>query len=339
MAKRVVILLLCMAFVLSVAVGCQSNQGVEEQEQQEQEQAIEEIKTLRLGAGVTGGTFFPMMTAAMVVINENIPGIMSTVIPGNSVANAKSIDNGTLDIAITYQSIAYEAVNGIAPAFEKEHGNIKAIGGLAWLPFAYYVNARSNIHSLGDLKGKSIMVGAAGSGTESNLARLLEAHGLSFEAIKSAGGKIHNVSYGEGVSLMRDRLIDMGVADGATPDPNIMQVESVFPVRVLNIDNDLLDRYIADNPGTYKALVPKGSYKGHDEDAWTLAWGPMLVVRADLSEDLVYQVTKAIFENPEEMGKGAAFLANISPTSAVEGVAIDFHPGAMKYFKEVGVLQ
>lgn len=296
-----------------------------------------EIIPLKIGAGSPGGTWFPMMTVTMVVINEHVPGVIASVVPGDAVSNVKNVDSNKLDLGLVYLSTAYEGRMGTYP-FEKEHLNIMAIGNYPAAPYQYTVRADSDIVSIKDLYNKNIAVGSRGGGQDVNFQRVLEMYELDYESIEKAGGRLHFLSYDETKSMMKDRLIDMGIFDAYPPDANIVEVEMTFPCRVLNIDSEILSNYLKKYPGILSYKVEKGVYKGQDEDANAIAWAPLLAVNENLPEDLVYNITKAIYEHTEELSKGFKRLELLSAEAAVEGVPIPFHPGARRYFEEKGVL-
>lgn len=294
---------------------------------------------IRIGAGATGGGWFPTMTATMVVVNDNVPEVISTVVPGGAIVNVTRINTGQLDIALTYTNTAYCAQQGLPP-FEEKHENYLAIGNYPKYPYAYYVPADSDIFSIKDLSNKRILAGTKGSGTEADVARMLAEYGITYDSIIKNGGQVQFIGFSEGVMLMKDRHVDMSIGDKLSPDPHIVEIEMTFPCRVLNIENEILDHFIEKYyPGYSKYFIPKGTYKGQKEDATTIAYGHTLIVRKDLPEDLVYKITKAIYENPDELAKGYKDLAEINPEMAVDGVPIAFHPGAEKYFREIGVIK
>ena len=297
-----------------------------------------DIIPLKIGAGSPGGSWFPMMTTTMVIINEYVPGVISSVVPGDAVSNVRNIDSNKLNLGLVYLSTAYDGMMGFPP-FDKEHTNIMAIGSYPAAPYQYTVPANSNIKSIKDLYNKNIAVGSRGGGQDLYFQRVLEMYGLSYDSIEKAGGSLHFISYDETKSMFKDRLIDMGIFDSYPPDANIVEVEMNFPCRVLNIDSDILDEVVRNNPGVPAFTVEKGVYKGQEEDAHTIAWAPLLAVNESLPEELVYEITKAIYEHIDELSTGFQILKRMSPESAVEAVPIPFHPGARRYFEEKGILK
>lgn len=297
-----------------------------------------DVIPLKIGAGSVGGSWFPMMTATMVVLNEEVPGIVATVVPGGAISNARNVNKKSFDIGLTYLSSAYEAMEGLPP-FKKKLTDLRAIGNYPSAPYQYTVPAGSDIKSIKDLHDKNVSAGKRGSGTELAFSRVLGMYGLSYDSIRKEGGTVHFVGYGETKMLFKDRHINMGIFDHRSPDPGIVEAEMAFPCRVLNLEPEILEAYLKKYPGHLTWKIPKGTYKGQKEEAVTLAWAPMLATHKDVPEDLIYNLTKAIYANPERLSKGFKALRLLSPEMAVAGVPIPFHPGAERYFKEKGVLR
>jgi TRAP transporter TAXI family solute receptor len=290
---------------------------------------------LKIGGGSIGGTWFPMMTATMVILNEDIPGLVATVVPGSSLKNARSTDAGELDIALTNVSTSNDAWNGNDP-FEKQYQNMRAIGRFLSNPKTWVVRADSGINSLKDLSGKTVNTMRSGSGTELEFKRALGEYGITFEDIEAAGGKIEHLVFSQATLAMKDGVIDFTIHDAWAPDPAVVEMETVFPVKILPIDRKMMDS-LHDKYAYGEAVIPGGTYKGTPDDTLVMTVSTVLIARHDLPEELAYQITKAVFENPERLSKGFAKLAQLSPETAASGVSIPFHPGAEKYYKEKGL--
>ncbi len=293
--------------------------------------------SLKIGGGSIGGTWFPMMTATMVILNEDIPGLVATVVPGSSLKNARSTSAGELDIALTNVATANDAWNGKAP-FEKKHQNMRALGRYLSNPKTWVVRADSGINSLKDLPGKIVNAMRSGSGTELEFKRALGEYGITFEDIQAAGGKIEHLIFSQATMAMKDGVIDFTIHDAWAPDPAVVEMEVSFPVKILPIDRDMMDS-LHEKYAYGEAVVAGGTYKGTPNDTLVMTVSTMIIARDDLPEELAYQITKAIFENPERLAKGFAKLGQLSPETASSGIPIPFHPGAEKYFKEKGLIK
>ncbi len=293
------------------------------------------ITPIKIGGGSVGGSWFPMMTATMVVLNENIPEIVSTVIPGGSLVNARKIGEGELDLGLIYTTTALEAWHGNDP-FEKEYTNIRAIGKYITSGYQYGVNADSDIYSIADLHDKRIAIGVKGSGTELSFKQLLALYDITYDSVRAAGGKIEFLGYAEGQMALKDRAVDVAIFDGLPPDPKIVEIEIAFPLRVISIEENILAQ-MADKYGYGQMTIPAGVYKGTPEGATFMTVSNMLSARVDLPEDLIYKVTYSIYENLERLGEVYAKLKLMDLATSAEGIPTPLHPRAEKYWKEKGL--
>ena len=200
------------------------------------------------------------------------------------------------------------------------------------------VNADSAIKSLEDFKGKNISVGAPGSGNEANARQIFGEIGL-FDGANYVGFTPHFLSYAEATSHFKDRLIDGFTFTTGAPNSGIQEIVTSQPLRFLEIKGKLRDDIIAKYPFFAPAVIEKGTYSGLDHDVETIAVQACLVARRDMSEDEAYAVTKAIFENLEALGNAHAKGKNLTLEHALDGMTLDIHPGALKYYKEVGLVK
>lgn len=291
---------------------------------------------LKIAASSLGGNWFPTMAATSFIINSHVPDVSSAVTTGGGVANVQNVEREKIDMGLSYTDVVAAGWNGEG-VFKTPHRKVRAIGAYYIDVFGIAVRADTDIRSFKDLAGKSITAGKPGYGSTAAFERILNEYGLSFDKIKETGGKVNFVGWSEGVLLMQDRHVVAMLTAQPLPSPLIQQVETSYPCRVLGVDPNILDALVKKYPGYVKAHVKAGTFKGQKEDVWVLAASNLLICKESLPEDLVYQITKAIYENVSEMAKSASWLKDMSYKTATEGVVTPFHPGAAKYFKEKGV--
>ena len=183
--------------------------------------------------------------------------------------------------------------------------------------------------SVEDLKGKKVSVGAPGSGTAPNAEQILEVHGLTFEDIKK-----QDLSFDESTQGIQDGNIDAAFVTAGTPTGAVESLAATEDIVIIPIGKDKIETLINKYPFYISEEIPSGTY-GLDEAVSTVAVQAMLVVRDDLSEDLVYDITKALFENMDSVQHAKA--NQINAENALDGVGIVVHPGAQKYFEEKGI--
>ena len=196
------------------------------------------------------------------------------------------------------------------------------------------VRADSPIKSIADLKGKKVGVGAPGSGTEANFRQLMDVYGLAKGDVNS-----QYLSFSESAEAFKDRHIDAFIVTAGIPNAAIMDISTQHEVRIINIPADMASKLTGKYPFLAAVKVPAGTYKNQTQDAATVAVNAVLIVGNDTPADVVYNMTKALFDNQAELASAHAKGKELSLQYAVKGVSIPFHPGAMKYYKEKGAIK
>jgi len=291
-------------------------------------------KFVSIASGWVVGVYFPLAGAISRIAHERLPDIKITVeSSGASVANAKLIATGDADLAILQNDIAFYALQGTKPIFDKAVPNIRGVAAL--YPEHCQIHARvdAKIASVKDLKGKRVAVGPLGSGTEQNAIQILDAYGLKFEDL----GKVERLSAAESADYLKDGRIDAafyttGVGASAIVDPAMM-----IPTMIVPIDGAEADALVKKYPFYAKDKVPGGIYKGIDKDVPTVAVLAILVAKAELEEDIVYRITKAMWENISRIETAHAKGKEVKLEKALIGLPIPLHPGADKFYKEKGM--
>jgi TRAP transporter TAXI family solute receptor len=190
------------------------------------------------------------------------------------------------------------------------------------------------IQSFSGLRGKKIGVGAPGSGTEANYRQLLDLYKISKDDVSA-----QYLSFAESADQFKDNRIDAFMVTGGVPTSAIMDVATQRSIKILPIEDTMLSILTNKYAFLSAAVIPANSYKGVTTDVKTAAVNAVLIAHPKLSDDVVYSLTKALFENQAELASAHAKGKVLSLQGAVVGVSIPFHPGAAKYYKEKGVLK
>ncbi len=289
-------------------------------------------KKIRFATGGTTGTYYAYGGVISQTLQEVLPDISLTVhSSGASKANIFEIVDGEADMALVQNDVADYAYKG-TDLFEKDGPSkgFSALGG-AYSEVVQVV-ANSSINSIADLKGKTVSVGDAGSGTEFNARQLLDAYGLSFNDIK-----VQNLSFGDSAEALKDGKIDAFFCVAGAPTTAVVELATTNSIHVLSVDEDKMQVLKSKYPFYTEYKIPAGTYKGVDNEVTSAAVKATFIVSDKLDEDTVYQMTKAIFENKSKIAHAKA--EQLDPKFAVEGITIPFHPGAQKYYKEVGAMK
>lgn len=292
-----------------------------------------------MGTGGTSGTYYPLGGALSQIITDNSDGKISCVAQatGASVENLNMVNVGDMDLAIVQNDTADYAKQGNT-FFKAPLKNVTAICRLYPEHIQIAVDAKSDIKSLADFKGKNISVGAPGSGNEANTRQILGEVGLH-DGEKYVNMTPHFLSYSESTSHFKDRLIDGFEFTTGAPNSGIQEIVTAQPLRFIEIKGDFRDALIAKYPFFAPAIIPAGTYSGQDKDVETIAVQACLIARRDMTDDEAYAVTKAIFENLEAIGNAHAKGKLITLAEALDGMTLDIHPGALKYYKEAGLIK
>ncbi|MCA0988869.1 TAXI family TRAP transporter solute-binding subunit [Guptibacillus algicola] len=322
MAKKRIFSLFVALLSISVVLGaCGSGGG---------DGASGSPKELSLLTGGTGGTYFPLGGEIATSIQENTDiESANAQSSGASVENMQTLQSGDADVAFTQTDIAAYATKGELMFEDGKVDNVQAIGTLYPETIQVVTLKESGISSIEDLKGKKVSVGAPGSGTYANAEQVLEVHGITMDDIDA-----QHLAFDESTEGIQDGNIDAAFITSGTPTGAVEGLSAVKPVNVLPIEQDMIDKLIEKYPYYAKDTIKSGTY-GLEEDTTTVAVLAMLVARSDLDEEYVYNITKSIFDNADKIthAKGEFITAD----SALNGVGIDLHPGAKKYFDEKGI--
>jgi uncharacterized protein len=291
----------------------------------------EKVDFIGIATGGTGGTYYPLGgTLAKIIQDET--GIKSTAeTSGASAENMAAIKEGDIEIAFTQTDIASYAADG-EQMFKEKVENARGIATLYPETIQIVTTKDAGIKSVEDLKGKVVSVGEAGSGTLLNAEQILEVHGLTTEDLEA-----RNLSFDDSTTGIQDGTIDAAFITSGTPTGAVEGLAATEDIAIVPIEQAKIDELIEKYPYYAKDEVPAGTYSKVDEAVTTVAVLAMLVTSEDISEDVIYDVTKAIFENTDKITHAKGEL--IKAESALEGMGIELHPGAKKYFDEKGISQ
>ncbi len=283
--------------------------------------------------GGTSGVYYPMGVAVSTVIEENVPDVRTSVQSTKaSVENLNLIDQGKGEVAFALgDSVKYAAEGNEEAGFRRPLDNLRAIGIIYSNVVQIVASAESGIESLEDLKGKGLSVGAPKSGTELNARAILGAADMSYDDL----GKVEYLPFSESVELMKNRQIDATLQSAGLGVASIRDLSTSIDITVVPVEASLVEGLGAPYVAT---TIPAGTYDGQDEDVPAAAVPNYLVTSSEVDEELVYQMTKAIFENLDELVAAHQAAKEIDPAKAAKDTTVPLHPGAERYFKEAGLI-
>ena len=287
---------------------------------------------MTMGTGGTSGTYYAFGGVLGQYIKNNAGIDVTVVSTDGSKANIESIDSGDYQLGTVQSDVMAYAWAG-SRSFEA-NGKIdsfRVVAGL-YAEAVQLVTMNPEIKSVADLKGKAVSIGAPGSGTYFNAMDVLSAAGLAETDIKP-----QYQSFADSTDALKDGKIDAAFIVAGAPTAAITELCTTNSAYLVPIDGDIAAKLMADCAFYTTYVIPAGTYAGQTEDVTTVTVKATLIVAASASEDDVYNLTKAIFDNVDaiaaENGKGK----ELSIENATSGMAAPFHAGAAKYFAEKGV--
>jgi len=289
---------------------------------------------LSMGTAPPGGAFFVVGGALVEVFNEHAGGAsMTAEATSGSQENIRRIGSGELDFALSNAAITYFAVRG-TEGWDQAYP-MRSVMTLAPNVAMFVAPAGGDVSSISDLAGERVSVGPAGAGFEYFIRPLLAAHGLSYDDFTPV-----NATQAGAVDLLTDGSVAAAFLGGAVPTASITQASATQDIMLVPFDPAAREQLIADFLFFRPATIPAGTYRGVDTDYEGLDVGSMhLITSADADEELVYQVTKTLYENRDDVVQRHPAGRAINANNAARNTGTEFHPGAIRYYREIGIWQ
>ena len=286
---------------------------------------------MTMGTGSTSGTYYAYGGALSNQIKTAAGIDVNVVSTDGSKANILGIHAGNYQLATVQSDVMAYAYAGTR-SFEKEGklDSFRVIGGL-YAEAVQLVTMDPSIKSVADLKGKKVSIGAAGSGVYFNAIDILAAAGLTEADIIP-----QYQSFGDSADALKDGKIDAAFIVAGAPTPAITELCLAATATLVPIDGDIAAKLMADSPYYTPYTIPAGTYNGQTADVTTVTVKATLIVSTSASEEDVYNITKAIFDNIDAISH--AKRAELSVENATTGMTAPFHKGAAKYFAEKGIV-
>jgi len=294
---------------------------------------------ISVGTAPVGGAFYTVGSAICEVVNEQSGDSesganwrVSAESTGGSMENIRLLSQGKLQFAMSNSSITYFAVRGEG-AWEQKH-DVRSVMTLFPNVAMFVTTEASGIEKVADLRGKRVFIGPEGAGFEYFVQPILEAHGMTLADIEPRYG-----SQQSAVDLLGDGAVAAAMIGGGVPNPALSQMAQANPILLIPYDEDAKAKLIADYPFFESAMIPGGTYPSLPDDFHGLNVGSAhLITHADVDEQLVYDFTKRVYENREQIAGRHRAAKDITPESVAKDNGIEFHPGAIRYYQEVGIL-
>ena len=294
-----------------------------------------------IGTGGVTGVYYPTGGAIAKIVNDkrDVYNIRATVeATGGSVFNVNAVSQGDLEFGVVQSDRQYQAINGLAEWKDAPKKNLRAVFSIHPETFFIVASESSGIQKFTDLKGKRVAVGNPGSGQRQNFIDILEMYGMKHSDFAQA----EDLKPAESPKMLQDGRIDAFIYTVGNPAGMIKEsTAGREKVRFIPVDDDKLDMLIKKYPYYVKAKIPMAFYEQavNKEDVPTFAVKATFVTRAEVPENVVYAVTKEVFDNLEAFKGLHEAFTGLTKEEMVQGLSAPLHPGAQKYFKEAGLLK
>ncbi len=294
-------------------------------------------QTLTIGTAGVMGVYYPLGGAVcrMVNVTRKVHKLRCSVEPSEgSVANIRDVINGDVDVGIAQSDIQFYARQGEGPFKDKPQPKLRALFSVYPELLTVMTREDANIAKFEDLRGKRVSIGTPGSGTRATMELVMQALGVKKSDLKAA----LEMKFVEMAPALCENKIDAFVFVAGHPNPVLQDAATGCKTKIVAVSGEPIDALVASRPYYAKAQVPARMYKGTEAAQSTLGTMATLVVSADMPDETAYAITKAVFDNFDDFRKLHPALQSLTKEDALKGEAAPFHPGAVKYFKEAGLM-
>ncbi|MBQ6128674.1 MAG: TAXI family TRAP transporter solute-binding subunit [Lachnospiraceae bacterium] len=287
---------------------------------------------MMMGTGGTSGTYYAFGGVLAQYMKNYTDYSVTAVSTAASKANIQSIGDGDYQMGFTQSDVMSYAWEG-SRSFETDGPcrDFRVMGAL-YAETVQLITMKEDIKTVSDLKGRSVSIGAPGSGVYFNAMDVLEGAGLSVDDIKP-----QYQSFDDSKEALKDGQIDAAFIVAGAPTSAITELATTNGVFLIPIEGELRDNIMSLCPFYAPMEIPAQTYPGQNEPINTITIKATMVVDADLDEETVYQLTKAVFDHAEDIAKENAKGEELSIENATSGMTVPFHAGAARYFEENGV--
>ncbi len=289
---------------------------------------------IKIFTGGTAGVFYPLGNALAEMLNKYSNGRIeaSAQSSGASVANVQALASGDAQLIFVQNDIAYYAFKGIYMFEGKGVSKIRGVATLYPNIIQIVVRADSGIKSLMDLAGKRVAIGAAGSGTAVEATLILKAAGI-FDRVT-----IQNLDFAQASQALKLGQVDAAFIVAGIPTSAVQELATTTPVNLLPVPDDIITTLKSQGYLFFvPVVVPKDTYNGMTNDVKTAAVKAMLAVLSDLPDEAVYMILNIMFTNLQDLQKAHVIAKSISLQTALDGMSIPLHPGAVKFYQDKGI--
>jgi TRAP transporter TAXI family solute receptor len=290
-------------------------------------------ETYRFMTGPQGGAWVPLAGSLKAMWEKAIPDISVQTTPGAGIANVLGVHQGKAEIGFGNSISTVDGMQGAEP-FKEKTANVCQIASLYPQYFKIAVLADAGINSVADLKGKSIAIQPRGNTAEVATQHILKVFGLDYTSVKPN----FIASYSDAVSLMKDGHAQAFTLGTTIPSSAVMDLASARDMKILSFSDDAVAKMRAINPGYAKVVIPANTYPKQAQPVQVVGYAAHLIASCKLPADRVYTMTKTMHANFKDLVLINKAMDMTTPKMMAEDIGVPLHPGAARYFKEIGAL-
>lgn len=286
---------------------------------------------LSIATGGTGGTYYPYGGGLAELINKHLDGYDAVAeVTGASVENMGLVWRGDSDVALALADTVYQAYNGTEDFEDRQLDNVRALASIYPNAVQLVTMDDSDIDSLDDLEGKTVSVGAPGSGTELNVRALLDANGIDYDDFEP-----RRLNFNETADAIRDDDIDAGFWSVGPPTSSILNLATTRDVRLVGLSDEEVSNALEEEPVFAPYELRAGMYEGMDEAVQTIGVPNVLVASSEMDDEVAYKITRLLFEHTDELIDIHPAANDTTVEFSVDSTPIPFQAGALRYYEEV----
>jgi hypothetical protein len=290
-------------------------------------------QALRLMTGPQGGVWVPLGGSLKNMWEKAIPGLAVQPLPGAGIANIRGIDEGKADIGFGNSISSVDGIQG-APPYPQKVTKVCQMANLYPQYFQMVALANSGVNSVADMKGKAIAVQPKGNTAEAVSKHILSTVGLSYESAKVSFVN----SYTDAAAMLKDGHAQVFTLGTTIPASSIMDVAAGRDIRMVPVSDEIVVAMKKINAGYTKGVIKAGTYPKQDKDVDAIVYSAHLVAACSLPTEQVYAMVKAIVANLGDLVAINKAMDGLTPKMMAVDIGVPFHPGALKFYKEVGAM-
>lgn len=301
-------------------------------------QAAERKKVnISFPTAATTGALYPLGAGIANIWNNKLDYVNTRVQASNGgLQNLNLLKQKEAQVSFAVSSIAYEAAHGQSAFKDRAYPELRVLAGLYYNPNQVVARSESGVNTLADFKGKRFSPGSAGGTTEGESRVHFTAAGLQYPE----NLQLQRVGFTESIDLMRNKQLDGAWIMAGIPTAAVTEMCATAGGKLIGMDAALIKKLQADYPWYSAYVIPAGTYEGQKDPVTTTAVKMLLLTDAAMPDDVIYDLTKALWENLDEAQKAHAVMKGVTPDMAVKDLSgLALHPGAEKYYREAGLLK